>query len=904
MAYENLEFSYSNFCIGAQNGTFCSIDTTNPSAILQVKNSSGDVIRNYTLDPNISQGTEIKAIEYPGPRGLSNFYDGLPFFTLEHDNDTQCTIKKWNLDHTNTVLNLDYSIVKTTSTGIACYNCNAMALEYYHTEFDGATTTGTGKIKIDSYSNINTGDVLFLGPSTDVDNLNAFEYVNVATISGGWVYITASGIVPPVYEYKDEDQITYSKNIFLFSDLDKDGNTNKGSLYKLDTVSGTLLDVQNDGIYAGVNAAAWSLDYQGIGFVNGVNLLYIDPNNNYQVQKSHALTNINADEVTVLPVYDLIFDNTSIYRLQDKITLRDNDGDKATYDWSTYNYHQDAISPYTFSTTIFVDLAGVALNQGEVTLTAVVRDQFGVGLLNKLLYFSKSGDSGGYFTPINGQVYTNASGIATILYTCGWYNLEAAYEGEEIDISARTDGGSTLLGGDGYSGYIWGDASVWLHNKFDSEFAMLKQVVTLSGVWPTSGPLYTEKYIRQLTASGTMDTYLITRSKFQFPGGHWHYDVGMGIDEPPVDYTTIIRQLQQPFLNQISGISLQVIPPEITIAQLDALYQRYYGDDDYPELVTLKQVDDFSNEFQLSQTYISRHLSLGHKDDVDVDQFKFIEDAIPAFWSEKNSVGTNIWIRLRPFAFSLNQSTLIFRVKEVSYAGDTGYVDVTALCSVSTFDAGGGLLGLDILYNPPQNFHNNAIVFVSIEVYDTAPVPNILLTDYWFRVIPDYKAPYIVNEVPNREEENVSIDTNIEFDVLDLSTGVDISTLEMYVNNKYVSTCTVSGIVNGYHICYSPSENFSYSETVSVYISVGDISDNVNILRDMWRFYCKESSGPWFDHSSFFPPNCAKGVYRKYYPIQFNVYGLDDGIERESIIVSIGGKYRNVSITPIIYRLE
>jgi len=66
---------------------------------------------------------------------------------------------------------------------------------------------------------------------------------------------------------------------------------------------------------------------------------------------------------------------------------------------------------------------------------------------------------------------------------------------------------------------------------------------------------------------------------------------------------------------------------------------------------------------QLSQTYISRHLSSGHKDDVDIDQFKFIEDAIPAFWSEKNSVETNIWIRLRPFAYSLNQSTLIFRVR-------------------------------------------------------------------------------------------------------------------------------------------------------------------------------------------------------------------------------------------------
>ncbi len=757
-----------------------------------------------------------------------------------------------------------------------------LSVEYYHTEFDGATTTGTGKIKIDAYDNIEVGDTLLLGPSSDVDNLNAFEYVDVATISGGWVYITvtgtlginptASGVVPPKYEYVDEDQIIYYRNIFLFSDIDKDGNTSKGSLYRLDVNDGNVLNVENDGIYSGIKASAWSLDYQGIGFVNGSSLLYVDPNDDYEVKKSHILTNIESDEVTIIPIYDIIFDNTSIYRLQEKITLKDNDGDKDTYTWSTYNYHQDTIAPYTFSTTISISPVGIALNQGQIQLTAVVRDQFGVGLLNKLLYFYKTGDTGGYFTPVNGQVYTDANGFANMTYTCGWYNLEGSYGGEEIDIKAKTGGGSTYLGGAGYSGYIWGDASLWLYNKFDTELVNLKQMV------------------------------------FQFPGGHWRWNAAKQQDMPPASNTTIIRQLQQPFLNQINRFTLQIVPSDVDIFQLHALYQRFGEKDGLnmykPELLNLRQMGDSVNDLQLSQTYISRHLSSGHKDDVDIDQFKFIEDAIPAFWSEKNSVETNIWIRLRPFAYSLNQSTLIFRVREVSYAGDTGYIDVTALCSVSTFDAGGGLLGLDILYNPAQNFHNNAIIYVGIEVYDTAPAPNILLTDYWFKIIPDYKAPYITNESPGREEENVAINTNIEFDVLDVTTGVDINTLEMYVNNEFVQNCTVSGIANGYHVIYNPSDNFHYEETVEIYVRVEDISDNQNVMRDMWRFYCVGSSGPWFDHSSFLPKNCSRGVYRKYYPVQFNVYGLDDGIDKESIIVSIGGKYRNVAITPIIYRLE
>ena len=40
------------------------------------------------------------------------------------------------------------------------------------------------------------------------------------------------------------------------------------------------------------------------------------------------------------------------------------------------------------------------------------------------------------------------------------------------------------------------------------------------------------------------------------------------------------------------------------------------------------------------------------------------------------------------------------------------------------FDAGGGALGFEFLYRPPERFHHNAIVYIHIEVYDVAPDPN------------------------------------------------------------------------------------------------------------------------------------------------------------------------------------
>ena len=72
----------------------------------------------------------------------------------------------------------------------------------------------------------------------------------------------------------------------------------------------------------------------------------------------------------------------------------------------------------------------------------------------------------------------------------------------------------------------------------------------------------------------------------------------------------------------------------------------------------------------------------------DLDQFIFVEDAIPAFWSIKNPIDTDIWIRLRPFAYRLNASRVSFYVREVWFGGDTGYVDVTSQISYQYFVAG------------------------------------------------------------------------------------------------------------------------------------------------------------------------------------------------------------------------
>jgi len=850
----DIRFDDGNFCIGTYPGTFCSMNDAND--LLVTKNTSnGTVGIQYTLEPELS--LQVLSLEYVGPKDLTatEFGGPLPFFSLDSS-----YIRKWEL---NNPISLD-----SVSSGINNGNYTTMAVEHYTTSFSAATATGTGRIKVDDDTYIDVGTELLLGPSDDAGDDGAYEYVEVTSISGGWVYIASDGVTPPHHQYDNGNDITFAKYIYVFS--------NDGYLRKLN-LDYSVVETKYSDIYAGVSAAAWSDNYKAVGFVKdgGYSLLYVDPYQNYQILKSHTLNTVKADKALTWTVYDLAFEGASIYRLQHGMTLVDDDGDYSNTDWgSLYSYHEDVSTPYTKSISIVVDPAGIVVNDDVVTLTVVVRDQYGIGLLGKTVTFSDD-DSYGTFDPIGGTAVTNASGIAEINYDLNkpGGDVPGFSSSHDIRIDIKTDGSSSFTG----SSWVWDGMNLLCHRKFTiAADDFIEQKQTLSGDYPVEGDdLYTQMYMTQISEMEN-DFYLKAKSKFQFPGGDW------GSGGAPSNQTTSVKQLEE-------------FGSDMNFDQIDK---------EIDSEVYLDQDKEQDNELQVSQTYVSRHVLTGHYDSTDIDQFRFIEDAIPAFWSEKNSVSTNIWIRLRPFAYSLNQSTLVFKVREISYAGDTHWQDVTSFCVVSTFDAGGGLLGLDITYNPSADFHHNGVIYVDIVVYDTAPTPNIIVTDYWFKIIPDYQVPYIENEDPSRGEENVARDTNISFDVKDAGVGVDIDTLELYVNNRK-KTPVVSSISDGYHVEYNPLNDFFYGQTVEITVKIKDASDYENTLCDMWRFYIEESTGPWIDSDSFYPDNCTKGVPRKWSEISFNVYGINDtGVDRDSIVVHIGGKERDVTVVPIIYRVS
>ena len=190
MAQENIEITNPNFCLTPQAGTLGTINDDEITTRFRVKNTSGGLINDYILSSNILN--EVVAVEYVGPLNLSEPVDDVTYFTLEKIPDldgfgnptgtsSKCIIKRWELDVSFSLLNLKQQITKYT-TGNYYYDAAGMGVEHYHKSFYDAHQGGINYLDIDSSVRIETGFKLFLGPSTDTDNIGATETVTVSYV--------------------------------------------------------------------------------------------------------------------------------------------------------------------------------------------------------------------------------------------------------------------------------------------------------------------------------------------------------------------------------------------------------------------------------------------------------------------------------------------------------------------------------------------------------------------------------------------------------------------------------------------------------------------------------------------------------------------------------------------------
>jgi len=912
-----------------------------------VKTTAGSTIKNYSLSVNILNA--IVGLEYVGPHNLTEMVDGLSFFTFEKITTTKCMIRRWETRVAYDELVLKEQIVKTSS-GDSYYDVIDFAVEYYSRTFT-ASNEKYSHLSINNTKNLKLGTRLFLGPSTDTTNLGATEIVYVSHVSvyGGEerVYLTST----IKYEYASGDPINFYSHVYIYSQKGYAGDDTKGTLFKLDAYSWSPVGIDTKALYKKITTSRWYPVLESVASVVGTNMFFVMPYDSYAIWRSAFLNNVESDTNTMFEIYDIIFNDYIIYKLQKKITLRNDSGIKTTTSWATYNYQQDTILPYTNSINIFQEQSIVTGHNKDININIHIRDQYFVGLKDIIINLYKNGDSEAVFEPSDGQVITDSNGAAVVEYTSG-----STYTGRSL-IAGKVSGGLVYNG----SQYVWN------YNNIISIVSVAPINIKMFQLKEISGDTSTIKQIDNIYRTKNLrydsilqewvfeipDIRLYTKSFFMTPGGDWSSDI-TGVKfylpwkvEPGSGAPVYLLMKWLPALYGLTYDTPRNLPNGGFTTRYDPYFDNLYDlNMDWTEendwfwgnriqtvnavgsSNTLRSLSDFhiyeesegvspfllikqpaeNGSVQLSQLKMAHHTYWlgGVAYDylwtyIDEAQFVFVEDAIPKFWSVKNTINTYVWLRLRPYIFSLNSDSLKMWIRELYYAGDSGFVEILDNVEMFNFDAGSGITGIELMYTPSNTFYNNSIIFIKIEVYDTAPTPNFITLDYWFETMPDYRAPYLTNLSPGREDENIPLNSNIYFEIKDDGVGIDINSLEVLLNSRRVLPDIEKLTDHHYKINYSHTEPFYYNRAYKVTVKVSDSYENANRLNDSYTFYTEPSAGVVF--TDFDPVRCKRGMQR-FQNISLVALADGNGIDEDSIKMQVFDKDVTPRITPIIYRIS
>ena len=867
----NVQITYPNVSLGPQLGTYATMTWDD----LVIKNNTGAIVATYSLSSNLT--VDVIGLEYVSAKDQLSAFDGATFFSLQHYSDTRAVIRRWEINTSSQSLDLKNTIIKNSGAAYK-YDCEAFAIEHYERSFVVAESSDD-KIIINSLYRITSGDTLLLGPSTDTDNPGEVESMTVDytyTDGGGnkWVVFTSDFI----YDYIDGDPISFYKYIYIFTnDHQPDG---RGGVYRLDPDTGVESESNQGVVFQDVSAAAWSNYYTKPTFARYNNIFYLDHLTGYVISRSHnCWLNVEDDHVTVIPIVDLVLDDTEIDKLQGKITLQNDSGVLGTTTWSEYNFHSDTPLPYSNILSIWIDgdteaKRGILLPNETVALEARLENQYGFPLNLVEVSFFANGDPGGAFNPADGKVTTDTNGYARITYTTG-INATGI-----INFSARVPGADGNSGGQ----YIWGALDVYIVEDVEIEIEKIRQVATTY-----SSDAYMVKQLPPTFAHNNTSDF-----------GHIKQVTVVKNPQTGRDKRTI-RQLQ----NFQSSRPLQT-----WFASGDGgglgyplVYPRTEGDAELdPPFFRFKQIEEFNSSMFFSQWIRGEHDANPLSTTDTIDQFFFVIEAIPPWYSEKNPIVQYIYLRISPFAYDLDQSTFHILVKNtwtrdgVNY--DTGWSDVTGDSTITTF---GSPLGLQINYDPaPDTWEYDSRVWVRFYVYDTDPsAANLMDITYWFDIIPDFRGPEIINHYPARFASNVDLDTNISFDVVDYGVGVDRDALEVSFDGVIVDPWVYTTISGGYHYEYNPPEDFYYGKEVSVTIDAYDL--NGNNTHQTYYFTVGESTGPWY-HGAY-PLKCAEGIVHDS-KVELQLYAIDHGINTTTILVKVDRENREFVMYPIVYRLS
>ena len=213
--------------------------------------------------------------------------------------------------------------------------------------------------------------------------------------------------------------------------------------------------------------------------------------------------------------------------------------------------------------------------------------------------------------------------------------------------------------------------------------------------------------------------------------------------------------------------------------------------------------------------------------------------------------------------------------------------------------------GYTVTIDLANNFDYGEVVTVQIDAADLSQPANVMATYFYnFQCELDNNPPYTGDYDPLPGQQNVPIDTNINFHVYDDDLGVDINTLIVEIDSEQYSASignlSYSGNSANYSISINPTENFDFSQLVSVEIDVADLSIPANQLSGFsYTFQCIS------DADSPYVTELDPQAYSTDNPVDTNVtfHLVDDGygVDINSVVVNVQFIEYSIALNNLFY---
>jgi hypothetical protein len=423
MAYENIVLRKRNMTM--VDGYFYMMDVDQDAFI--VKTDDGTQSFSYPMDTTIDEyGSVSSTVTDPtyGGKVKSLEYDGRNFWSLENLNTGTVIIRRWYIN--NYVMKLRNTFTLTGNSSHT-YSSKAFTVEHYHIRFSSDEAAGQSNLSVLA-SGIYLPDLLQSGMTVTLGPNSNGQVEEFTVNSVGTDFININGTTS--YNFSAGNPICFYNRLWMFNNYyGTDSST--GALYAIDAYTGSILpsSIYPGGAYKDIEActfydlSAVTTSSGGLVFGTGknsivytkaTNLIFLNPQDINNGYGSMSMDNLESNQSTVIPIYDMAIEGVNVYRLQQKATYYN-----TTYTWTTgpFNYQASTLQPFVTSISLRANPAILPANGVNVsTITAIVKDQYNSPMVGKIVYFTDDDPVGAILTT---NVNTTGDGSAITAYKAG-----------------------------------------------------------------------------------------------------------------------------------------------------------------------------------------------------------------------------------------------------------------------------------------------------------------------------------------------------------------------------------------------------------------------------------------------------------------------------------------------------